>query len=111
MFLASNCCWVNSGNSQCTVLLGTTGGQWGETDHEEVQTWEWDHVYSDFAQVTVQLTWETQAACYTRHSSRNQVVKVTVGWGGQLQGTEADVVKGFVVQYHNFIGVFNQLVH
>ena len=41
-------------HSQCTVLLGTTGGQWSETDHEEVQTWEWDHVYSDLAQVTVQ---------------------------------------------------------
>jgi hypothetical protein len=98
-------------DGQGTVLLGSTTGQWGETDHEKVQTRERDHVNGDLAQVTVQLTWESKAARNTGHGGGYQVVKVTVGWGGQLQGTEANVVKGFVVQYHNFIGVFYQLMH
>ena len=97
-------------DGQGTVLLGSTTGQWGETDHEKVQTRERDHVHGDLAQVTVQLTWEAQAARNTGHGGGYQVVKVTVGWGGQLQGTEADVVQGFVVQNHDFVGVFNQLV-
>jgi len=97
-------------DGQGAVLLGSTTGQWGETNHEKVQTRERDHVDGDFAQITVQLTWEAQAARNTGHGGGYQVVKVTVGWGGQLQGTEADVVQGFVVQNHDFVGVFNQLV-
>jgi len=38
------------------------------------------------------------------------VVQVTVGGGGQLQGSEADVVEGFVVDDHAFIGVLDQLM-
>jgi hypothetical protein len=98
------------GDGKGTVLLRSTGGQWSETNHEEVKTWERNQVNSKFSQVRVQLTWETDAASDTRHSSRDQVVKVTVGWGGELQGTEADIVKSFVIQNHNFVGVFDKLV-
>jgi hypothetical protein len=38
------------------------------------------------------------------------VVQVTVGRGGQLEGAETDVVQGFVVEDHDFIGVLDQLV-
>merc|ERR1712005_97725 len=30
------------GNSERTVLLGSTGGQWSEAGEEEVETGEWD---------------------------------------------------------------------
>jgi len=48
-----------------SVLLGTSGGKWGETSHEEMKTWEWDEVNSKLSQVRVELTWESEAACDT----------------------------------------------
>ena len=86
------------GDGEGAVLLGATGGQGGETDHEEVETGEWDHVHSELAQVGVQLTGEAEAAGDTGHGGRHQVVKITVGGGGELQGAEADVVQGLVVK-------------
>ena len=38
------------------------------------------------------------------------MVKITVSWGGQLKGSETDVVKGFVVNNHTLIGVLDQLM-
>lgn len=38
------------------------------------------------------------------------MVKITVGWGGELKGSEADIVQGFVVNDHDLIGVFDQLM-
>jgi hypothetical protein len=38
------------------------------------------------------------------------MVKISVGWGGQFQGSEADIVQGFVINTHAFIGVFDQLM-
>merc|ERR1719199_2312314 len=37
-----------------SVLLGSSGGEWGETGHEEMETWEWDEVDSQFSQVGVE---------------------------------------------------------
>lgn len=45
-----------------TVLLGTSGGEWGETDHEEMETWEWNQVDGKLSEVRVQLTWESETA-------------------------------------------------
>merc|ERR1712151_525220 len=84
-----------------SVLLGTTGGEWGETNHEEVETWEWHEVDSKFSQVRVELTWESEAAGDTRKGGRNEMVQISVGWGGQLEGSEADIVKGLVVNAHD----------
>merc|ERR1711918_297995 len=39
-----------------------------------------------------------------------QVVEVAVGGGGELEGTEADVVQGLVVKAHALVGVLDQLV-
>ena len=44
------------GYGQGSVLLAAAAGQWGETGHEEVETWEGDHVNRQFTQVGVQLT-------------------------------------------------------
>merc|ERR1719311_1646817 len=90
-------------NSQCTVLLRTTGSERSEAGHKEMQSWEWDQVDGNLAQVAVELAWEAQAACDTRDGSRNKVVEVTIGWSGELQGAEADVIQGFVIQQETFI--------
>ncbi len=38
------------------------------------------------------------------------MVEVSVGWSGEFQGSEADVVKGLVVDDHDFVGVLDQLM-
>jgi len=97
-------------DGKSTVLLRTAGSQWSESSHEEVETWEWDEVDSEFSEVGVQLTWESEAASDARHSSGNEVVQVTIGWRGELQGSEADIIQSFVIDDHNFIGVFDELM-
>lgn len=39
------------------------------------------------------------------------MVKIAICGGGQLEGSEADVVKGLVVDTEGFVRVFNQLMH
>jgi hypothetical protein len=99
------------GHGEGAVLLGATGSEGGETDHEEVKTGEGDEVHGELAEVGVELTGEAEAACDTRHSCGHEVVEVTVGGGGELEGTEADVVKGFVVEAEALVSVLNELVH
>merc|ERR1712029_328015 len=93
-----------------SVLLGSTGGEWGESNHEEVETWEWHQVDSELSQVRVELTWESEAAGDTRKGGRNEMVQISVGWGGQLEGSEADIVEGLVVNAHDIIGVLDELM-
>mmetsp|Transcript_6673 Transcript_6673/g.12207 ORF Transcript_6673/g.12207 Transcript_6673/m.12207 type:complete len:269 (+) Transcript_6673:1010-1816(+) len=76
-----------------------------------MQTREWDKIDSELAQVRVQLTWETQAASDTGHSGGHKMVEVTVSWVSELQGTEADIVQGLVIDDHDLIGVLNELMH
>jgi len=93
-----------------SVLLGSSGGKWGETSHEEMESWEWDEVDSKLSEIGVELSWESEAASNTGESSGNEMVKITVGWGGELEGSEADIVKSFVINAHNLIGVLNKLM-
>jgi len=86
-------------HSQGTVLLAATAGQGGEAHHEEVETGEGDQVDGQLTQVSVQLTGEAQGAGDAGHDGRDEVVQVTEGGGGQLQGTEADVVQGLVILF------------
>merc|ERR1711970_567638 len=94
-----------------SVLLGASGGEWGESSHEEMETWEWDQVHSELSQVGVELTWESEAAGDTGESSGDEMVKITVGWGGELEGSEADIVEGLVINAHDLIGVLDELMH
>merc|ERR1719362_1802747 len=97
-------------HGECTVLLGSTGCEWGEANHEEVETWEWHEVDSKLSQVRVELTWESETAGDTRKGGRNEMVQITVGWGGELEGSEADIVKSLVVNAHDIIGVLDELM-
>ena len=38
------------------------------------------------------------------------MVQITVGWGGELEGSEADIIKGLVVNAHDIIGVLDKLM-
>ena len=38
------------------------------------------------------------------------MVKITVGWGGELEGSEADIVKSLVINAHDLIGVLDKLM-
>jgi len=93
-----------------SVLLRSTGGEWGESHHEEMESWEWHQVDSQFSQVRVELTWESETAGDTRESSRDEMVKISVGWGGELEGSETDIVKGLVINAHDIIGVLDELM-
>merc|ERR1712070_1297380 len=97
-------------HSQGTVLLGATGSQRGEASEEEVETWEWDQIDSELTEVRVELTREADAAGDAGHASGAKMVQVAIGWGGELQGTEADVVQSLVVHAHTLVSVLDQLV-
>jgi len=98
-------------NSEGTVLLRSTAGKWGKTRHEKVETWEWDHVDSEFTEIGVKLTRESEACGDTGHGGGDEMVKVTVRWGGKFKSSEADIIKSFVINNHNLIGVLHKLVN
>ena len=75
-----------------------------------MESWEWNQVNSELSEVRVELTWESEAAGDTGERSRDKMVKITVGWGGELESSEADIVEGFVINAHNLIGVLDELM-
>jgi hypothetical protein len=72
--------------------LGTSGGKWSETNHEEMESWERNKVDSEFSKIGVKLTWESDRASNTRHSNRNEMVKITISWSGKFKSSEADII-------------------
>ena len=52
-------------DGKSSVLLGSSGGEWCETSHEEMESWEWNQVDSQFSEIGVELSWESEAACDT----------------------------------------------
>jgi hypothetical protein len=39
------------------------------------------------------------------------VIKVSVGRGGQLKRSEADIIQGFIINDHTHISILYQLMH
>jgi hypothetical protein len=66
------------GNRDGAEGVGVTAGEGSETDHEEVETGEGDHVDGKLAQVGVELTGETERDGDTGHDGRDEVVQVAV---------------------------------
>jgi len=56
------------------------------------------------------LTGESEAAGDSGHGGGDEMVQITIGGGGELKGSEADIVEGFVIDDHAFVGVFDQLM-
>ena len=75
-----------------------------------MQSREGNQVDSQFSQVRVELTRESEAASNSGHGSRDEMVKISVSGGGELEGSEADIVEGFVVNDHALVSVFDQLM-
>jgi hypothetical protein len=94
-------------DSQGSVLLRSSGGEGGESDHEEVQSGEGDEVDSQLSEIRVELTGESEAAGDSGHGGGDEMVQISVSWGGELEGSEADVIKSLVVNDHALISIFN----
>merc|ERR1711939_600689 len=95
---------------ECPVLLRTTGSEGRKSDHEEVQAWEWNKIHCQLAQISIQLTRESEASCHAADSCRNEVIQVAIRWCGELQCPEANIIERFVVKQHALIGIFHQLM-
>merc|ERR1712100_734021 len=98
------------GDGESSVLLGASGGEGGESSHEEMETGEGDQVNGELSEIGVELTGESEAAGDTGEGGRDEMVKITVGGGGELEGSEADIVEGFVINAHDLIGVLDELM-
>jgi len=98
-------------NGEGSVLLGASGGKWREAGHEEVKSGEGNHVDGELSEIGVELAWESKAGGNTGHGDGDEVVQIAVGGGGELEGSEADVVESFVIDAVGLVGVFDQLVH
>ena len=71
---------------------------------------EWHHVHRQLAQICVELSGEPETGRDPGHGRGHEVVEVPVGGGGQLEGAEADIVQGFVVDAESLVRVLDQLV-
>ena len=99
------------GDGQSSVLLGTSAGERSESGNKEVETGEGNHVDSEFPQVSVQLARESEAGGDTRHSGGYEMVQISIGGGGQFEGSEADIVESLVIDGEGLVGVLYQLVN
>merc|ERR1739848_222472 len=94
-------------NSQSTILLAATRRERCEARHEEMKSWEGDHVHCQFPEISIQLTRKAQASCYARHCSRYQVIKIPISWSSKFQSSKADVIQGLIVNAVCFVCIFN----
>ena len=75
-----------------------------------METGEGDEVDGELSEIGVELTREPEAAGDSRHGGGDEMVEISVGGSGELEGSEADVVQGLVVDDHALISVLHQLM-
>jgi hypothetical protein len=75
-----------------------------------MKSWERNQIDGHLSEIRVQLSWESEAASDSTHSVTNEMVKISVCGGSELEGSEADIIKSFVVDNLDFIGVFNEMM-
>ena len=75
-----------------------------------METREGNHVDRQLPQVSIELAGEPEAGGHPGHGEGHQVVQVAVGGGGELKGSEADVVESLVVDTVSLVSVLHQLV-
>lgn len=90
-----------------TERVGATRSERSESDHEEMETREGDHVDSQLAQVGVELTGESETGGDTGHDSGHKVVEIAVRRRGELERAHANVVEGLVIDTEGLIGVLD----
>lgn len=93
-----------------TEGMGTAAGQRSESNHEEMETGEGNHVDSQLSEIRVELTWESETSGDTGHNGRDQVVEISVRWVGELESSHANFVECLVVDTEGRVGVLNQLM-
>ena len=94
-------------NSQGPVLLAASGCEWGKAGHEEMKTGEGNHVDCKLTEISIELAREAETGGHTRHGQGDKMVEISIGWSGELEGTEADIVESFVVHAEGLICVLN----
>merc|ERR1712100_434211 len=98
------------GDGEGSVDLRSSGGEWGETNHEEMESGERNKVDSELPEVRVELTGESDGAGNTGHSNGDEMVEITISGGGKLESSEADIVEGLVIDNLDFISIFDKLM-
>ena len=60
----------------------------------EIRTY---HVDGEFTEIGIQLTWESEASGNTGHGGRDQMVQITIGWGGEFECSELQCYTMYVL--------------
>jgi len=68
-----------------------------------MESWEWDQVDGELSEIGVELTGETDGAGGTGHGDGDEMVEITIGGGGELKSSEADIIESFVIDDHALI--------
>jgi len=98
------------GHGQSPVLLASPGGEGSKARDEEVKTGEGHHVDCQLPEISVQLAREAEAGSNSRHGKRDQVIEIAICGGGELQGAEADVIEGLIVNTVGLVCVLDELM-
>jgi hypothetical protein len=97
-------------NSDGAERVSATAGERSETNHEEMETWERNHVDGQLAEIRVELTWEAKTSGHARHNGGNQVVEIAIRWVVQLKCAHANVVQSLVINAESLVRVLDQLM-
>ena len=97
-------------NCKRSILLRASWCQRSKSNHEEMQTRERNQINSQFSQIRIQLTWESQTTSNSRHSSWYKMVQISVSRSCELKSSKANIVKSLVINNHAQICIFNQLM-